>query len=143
MRIRVPPSRRRIDRVTINLASMIDVSFLLLFYFMVATMLEDRETRLSTGLQTQSGGSGSVGDFQTQNIEVRVVDSVPAYVIGTHVCRDRAQLTAALEPLPKTAGAFVKVSDDVNVGFAVAAVQIAHDVGFDQVTYVPATKNKP
>lgn len=138
MRIRVRPSRRRIDRVTINLASMIDVSFLLLFYFMVASMLDDRETRLSAGLQTQSGESGSVGDFQTQNIEVRVVDSVPTYLVGARVCRDRGELVAALEPLPKTAGAFVKVFDGVSVGFAVAAVQAAHDVGFEQVTYVAA-----
>ena len=57
MQISPPPSRRRSDRVTINLASMIDVSFLLLFYFMVATMMDDRETRLSTNLQTQQGGA--------------------------------------------------------------------------------------
>ncbi|MCI0363148.1 MAG: biopolymer transporter ExbD [Phycisphaerales bacterium] len=139
MRIRVPPARRRLDRITVNLAAMIDVSFLLLFYFMVATMLQDRETRLSAGLHTQSpGAAGSVGDFQTQNIEVRLIDSAPCYVIGAHVCKDRNQLAAALAPLPKSAGAFVKVFDDVSVGFAVAAVQVAHDAGFDQVTYVPA-----
>jgi len=135
-----PKSRRRAGGVIINLASMIDVSFLLLFYFMVATMIDDRETRLSTNLQTQSGGSGSVGDFQTQNIEVRVVDAAPAYVVGGNVCRGREQLMQVLQPLPKAAGAFVKVFDDVNVGFAVAAVQTAHDAGFDQVTYVPASK---
>ena len=118
---------------------MIDVSFLLLFYFMVATMLEDRETRLSTGLQTQSpGDAGSVGDFQTQNIEVRIVDSAPSYVLGAHVCRTRADLAAALQSLPKGAGVFVKVFDGVDVGFAVAAIQIARDAGFEQVTYVPS-----
>jgi biopolymer transport protein ExbD len=126
--------------VIINLASMIDISFLLLFYFMVATMMADRETRLSTNLQTQAGGSGSVGDFQTQNIEVRLVDAAPAYIVGAHVCRGREQLIEVLQPLPKSAGAFIKVFDDVNVGFAVAAVQSAHDAGFDKVTYVPASK---
>jgi len=139
MRIRVSQTHRRNDRVIINLASMIDVSFLLLFYFMVATMIEDRETRLSTGLQTQSrGAAGSVGDFQAQNIEVRVVNSAPAYCLGSRVCHDRSELVAALEPLPKTAGVFVKVFDGVSVGFAVAAVQICRDAGFEQVTYVPA-----
>lgn len=139
MRIRVPPARRRLDRVTINLASMIDVSFLLLFYFMVATMVQDRETRLSAGLQTQSpGGPGSVGDFQTQNVEVRMMDAGPAYVVGARICKDRRDLAAAIAPLPKAAGVFVKVFDGVPVGFAVAAVQVAHDGGFDQVTYVPA-----
>ena len=126
--------------MTVNLTSMIDVSFLLLFYFMVANMMDDRETRLSANLQTQSGETGSQGDFQTQNIEVRVLEGSPAYVVGAHVCRDREQLLAVLRPLPKAAGAFVKVSDDVNVGFAVAAVQLAHDSGFEKVTYVPAKK---
>src|SRR5688500_1855766 len=107
MRIHVPPARRRFDRITINLTSMIDVSFLLLFYFMVATMLQDRETRLSTGLQTQSpGAAGAVGDFQTQNIEVRMVEGASAYVLGTRALRDRAELAAALQPLPKGAGVF-------------------------------------
>lgn len=139
MRIRVSQAHRRNDRVVINLASMIDVSFLLLFYFMVATMIEDRETRLSTGLQAQSrSAAGSVGDFQSQNIEVRMVNSAPAYCLGSRICRDRAELIATLEPLPKSAGVFVKVFDGVSVGFAVAAVQVAHDAGFEQVTYVPA-----
>jgi biopolymer transport protein ExbD len=137
MRIRVKPARRRLERVTVNLASMIDVSFLLLFYFMVGTMIQDRENRLSAGLQTEAG-TGSVGDFQTQNIEVKVADGVPVYVVGTRTSRDRAELLSLLEPLPKTAGVFVKVYGDVPVGFAVSAVQIAHDAGFTQVTYVPA-----
>ena len=140
MRIRVRPSSRRIDRVTINLASMIDVSFLLLFYFMVASMLDDRETRLSAGIQTHAAESGSIGDFQTQNIEVRIVDAAPVYVVGARACRDRGELLAALQPLPKTAPVFVKVFDGVSVGFAVTAVQIAHDAGFQQVTYVAAKR---
>ena len=139
MRIRRAPSRRGLDRITINLASMIDVSFILLFYFLVAAMFEDPENRLSTGLQTQSANAATpTGDFQSQVIEVRMVENQPAYKIGQHVCRDRASLAAALAPLPKSQGAFVKVFDHVAVGFAVAAVQIAHDAGFEQVTYVPA-----
>ena len=124
--------------MVINLASMIDVSFLLLFYFMVGTMIHDRENRLSTGLQTQDGGPGSLGDFQSQNIEVKLEGTNPVYVIGTNLCRTREQLQAVLESLPKSAGVFVQVHDDVPVSFAVAAVQAARDQGFEQVTYVPA-----
>ena len=139
MRIRARPTRRRLDRITINLASMIDVSFLLLFYFMVGTMIQNRENRLSTGLQTQSrGAEASVGDFQTQNIEVRRIDSAPCYLVGAHVCKDRGELAQVLGPLPKGAGVFIKVFGDVPVGFAVTAVQVAHDAGFEQVTYVPS-----
>ncbi len=52
--------------------------------------------------------------------------------------RDKASLTEALEPLPKTPGLFIKVYDAVPVGAAAAAIQAARDTGFDQVTYVPA-----
>lgn len=118
---------------------MIDVSFILLFYFLVATLLEERENRLSTGLQTQSTNvANEAGDLQTQIIEVRKMDGDPVYRIGQHVCRDRLALSLVLEPLPKTKGVFVKVFDQVDVGFAVAAVQTAHDAGFQQVTYVPS-----
>ena len=47
-------------------------------------------------------------------------------------------LAKALANLPKTAGVFIRVSNQVPVGFAVAAIQAARDAGFDQVTYVPA-----
>src|SRR4051812_24054473 len=121
MRIGVRNNRRRLDRITINLASMIDVSFLLLFYFMVGTILDDREKRLSTALQTQSPGAHAPGDLQSQNIEVRLVDSKPAYRLGSRTFRDKTELGDALTSLPKTAGVFIRVFDDVPVGFAVAA----------------------
>jgi biopolymer transport protein ExbD len=138
MHLRKAPSRRRTERITVNLASMIDVSFILLFYFLTATMLREEENRLSAGLQTISANAAAAGDFQSQIIEVRVVDGAAAYQLGTRVLRTRAELTEALDGLPRQAGVFVKVFESVPVGFAVAAVQTAHDAGFEQVTYVPA-----
>lgn len=138
MHLRKTSKQRRASAITINLASMIDVSFILLFYFLVASMLADEESRLSTGLQTQSANASAAGDFQTQVIEVRQVDGAPVYKLGERVLRDRPSLAAALESLPKSTGVFVRVYDNVAVGFAVAAVQVAHDAGFQQVTYVPA-----
>jgi biopolymer transport protein ExbD len=138
MRIRVKSSRRRLERITINLASMIDVTFLLLFFFMVATALEDRETRLSAAVQTRrEGGPTAAADFQTQQVEVKVIDGAPAYQLGGRVCRTRAELSAALAALPTDAGMFVRVTGGVPVGFAVAAMQAVNDAGFTQVTYVP------
>lgn len=139
MRIAVKSSRRRYDRITVNLASMIDVSFLLLFYFMAATMMEDRESRLSTGLKTESPNAAkTASDFQPQIIEVRPGESAPSYVLGSRTFGTRDQLASALQPLPKDVGVLVRVFDGVDVGFAVAAVQVARDAGFEQVTYVPA-----
>lgn len=139
MRLTKRSSRRGPDRVTINLASMIDVSFLLLFYFMVATMLHDRESKLSTTLQTQNpSATGQAADFQTQNVEVRRLGARSVYRLGSREFADKGELVSALSSLPHSAGVFVKVYEGVDVGFAVAAVQAARDAGFDQVTYVPA-----
>ena len=139
MRIRVKPSRRRFERITLNLASMIDVTFLLLIYFMVTTIIAQPEDRLSPTLQTTSDdGSGTAQDWQPQIIEAIVLGERPVYRLGNRVFEDRAALLQALGPLPKGPGLFVHVTDRVPVGFAVAAVQIARDAGFEQVTYVPS-----
>lgn len=139
MRIGVHPSRRRDGVIALNLASMIDVTFLLLIYFMVAMVLALNEDHLSPTLQTRrDAASGAASDFQPQVLEVLVLDGAPAYRLGDLVLRDRGALQDALAPLPKSVGVFVQVFDGVSVGFAVAAIQVARDAGFEQVTYVPA-----
>jgi len=117
---------------------MIDVTFLLLIYFMITTVLREQEDHLSPTLQTQSeSASGEASDFQPQVIDVLVLDGAPSYRLGTRVMRRRDELAAALAPLPRSVGVFIKVSAGVPVGFAVAALQVSHDAGFEQVTYVP------
>ncbi|MCZ6834687.1 MAG: biopolymer transporter ExbD [Planctomycetota bacterium] len=139
MRIRVKPSRRRPDRITLNLASMIDVTFLLLIYFLVTTVLAKQEDRLSPTLQTESeSASGELSDFQPQIVKVMNIDGAPGYQLGPNVFRTKEDLARTLGGLPKTAGVFIHVHNDLPVGFAVAAIQAARDAGFDQVTYVPA-----
>lgn len=139
MRIVIKSSRRRPDRIVLSLASMIDVTFLLLFFFVVTTAAVQQEDRLSPSLQAKSESSaGSRSEFQPQVLDVASIDGSPGYRIGSRVLRLRSELHEALTSLPKGAGLFVRVSNDVPVGFAVAAVQIGRDAGFDQVTYVPA-----
>lgn len=139
MRIRMRSSRRRSQWIELNLASMIDVTFLLLLYFMITMVFTLREDRLSPTLQTESDeGTGAVSDFQPQIVEVVLLQGDPAYKLGERIFRERAELEEALRPLPKEPGVFVHVFDSVPVGFAVSAIQIARDAGFEQVTYVPA-----
>lgn len=138
MRIQRKPSRRRPRSITLNLASMIDVTFLLLMYFMVTMVLAQPEDRLSPSLQTRAdSAAGPAADFQPQIVEVLLVDRTPAYRLGTEIFRSKRELLAALHHLHTPAGLFVKVSDGVPVGFAAAAIQAARDAGFEQVTYVP------
>ncbi len=130
------PRARRLDRITLNLASMIDVTFLILIYFLVTTVLIQPEDRLSPALQTRQAGA-AVSDFQPQVVEVFDHEGQPAYRIGERIMRERAELIATLAALPKGEGIFINVSDAVPVGFAVAAMQEARNAGFEQVTYVP------
>ncbi len=139
MRIRARPSKRPLERITLNLASMIDVTFLLLVYFLLTMAISAKEDHLTSTLQTQrDSSSGETSDFQDQIVDVLVLNGAPVYRLGTRVFDNRFELSAALEPLPKTVGVFINVYDGVPVGFAAAAIQIARDAGFKQVTYVPA-----
>lgn len=125
-------------RITLNLASMIDVTFLLLIYFMVTTVLAPPEDRLSPTIQTrQDQTSSTAPDFQPQVVRVERRDGRPVYVLGSRVLADRAELAQALRGLPRDEGVFIQVFDRLPVEFAVAAVQTARDAGFERVTYVP------
>jgi biopolymer transport protein ExbD len=123
----------------INLTSMIDCIFLLLAYFMVTTTLAVPEARLASNLRMVEGGRGGASaDMQSQVVEAVVIDGRPAYRVGSRVLPSRDELAGVLRGLDRSAGLFVEVSNDVSVAFAVAAMQVARDLGFQPVTYVPA-----
>lgn len=131
-------NRRRVDRVAISLSSMIDVTFLLLLYFMITTIIIEPEDRLRPQLQTSSESAAGSQLLDPQIIEVLNIEGTPVYRIGARAMASREELGDLLDQLPKSEGLFVKVYDRVPVGFAVAALQEANDAGFSQVTYVPS-----
>ena len=143
MRIRCKASRRRAEGITLNLASMIDVTFLLLIYFMVTTVLAQREDRLTPSLLTRSqSAAGPAADFEPQIVDVIMMEGNPAFRLGREVLPDRRALVAALRGLHRPAGLFIRVADDAPAGAVAAAIQVARDEGFEQVTYVPNTPTK-
>ena len=138
MRFQARKSRTRVDRLALNLASMIDVTFLLLVYFIVSTVMARPEDQLTSSIQTRdSETSGAEVDYQPQVIEVVQLKGRSTYIIGDRMLHDLPSLTRVLEDLPKEIGVFVRVSPGIPVEFALAAVQSARDAGFQQVTYVP------
>ena len=138
MRFQARKSRARVDRLALNLASMIDVTFLLLVYFIVSTVMARPEDQLTSSIQTRdSETSGAEVDYQPQIIEVVQLEGRSTYIIGDRMLHDLPSLTRVLQDLPKEIGVFVRVSPGIPVEFALAAVQSARDAGFQQVTYVP------
>jgi len=117
---------------------MIDVTFLLLVYFIVSTVMARPEDQLTSSIQTRdSETSGAEIDYQPQVVEVVQLEGRSTYIIGDRMLHDLPSLTRVLENLPKEIGVFVRVSPGIPVEFALSAVQAARDAGFQQVTYVP------
>ena len=110
----------------ISLASMIDVTFLLLAYFVITSGSGVNESKLSPNLRVQQG-SEVQDDLEPQVLEVLRVDGVPVFRLGSVDLATRAELVAALDPLPREKGLFVRVHAGVEVAAAAAAIQCARD----------------
>ena len=126
----------------LNLASMIDATFLLLAFFIFTQGAGSNESKLSPNLRVQQG-TDAKDDLEPQVLEVLRVGEAVVFRLGSQDCAGRAQLVEAIRTLVAGAGVveqglFVRVHPGVDVGSAAAAIQVARDAGFKEVTYVPA-----
>lgn len=128
-------SRREVE---LNFASMIDVVFLLLVFFIATSTIARPESRLSPALQTKEDNqTNTQADFTPQVIKLEVIDGTPVYILGGRILYKRTELVDLLKALPKELGIFVEVADNIPFGFTASAIQCTRDAGFDKVTYVP------
>ena len=116
---------------------MIDVTFLLLIYFILTTVFSAPEDQLTPALRVERGSTSEETDLEPQIVSVTSIGSQQVYQIGDQIIPDRSQLAMILVRLPNDPGIIIRVDDAVTVGFAIAAVQEARDAGFERVTYVP------
>jgi len=121
----------------LNLASMIDATFLLLAYFIFTTGAGSNESKLTPNLRVQQG-TDAKDDLEPQVVEVLRVNGAVVFRLGSADYPDRASLAKALKALAADRGLFVRVYPGVDVGSAAAAIQVGRDAGFEAVTYVPA-----
>ncbi len=120
------------------MSSMIDVTFLLLAYFLLTTIVTQREDRLSPNLSIDRSSAGSSEqDLEPQIVEVSLRDGVVIWSVGGRNFTERDALLGALRDLPKGPGLFVRVLDGPTVAAAATAIQCGRDAGFKEVTYVP------
>jgi len=131
-----PPKATMSRRLQLNLASMIDIVFLLLIFFIVTTSLALPEAKLSPALQKNERETTSV-DYSPQVVRVSTVNGRSLYRLGSRVIEDRRELTAVLRELQLDLGIFVQVDDNASVEAAATAIQCCRDAGFEKVTYVP------
>ena len=83
----------KMDSPALDISSLIDVSFLLLIYFLVTSTLEPRESDLSMELPTESGTSSNL---QIDPLKVRLTQS-GEITIADQVMADDASMEAELD----------------------------------------------
>lgn len=128
------------NRAALSMSSMIDVTFLLLIYFIVSTVLSKPEDQLNPALLVSQGSAVEESLLEPQILLVQQENLRSVYKLGSQVFTSREQLAQVLLNLPKEPGIIVKTDNSVSVGFAMAAIQESRDAGFDKVTYVPANR---
>ena len=128
------------NRAALSMSSMIDVTFLLLIYFIVSTVLSKPEDQLNPALLVDQGSTVVESLLEPQILLVQQENLRSVYKLGSQVFTTREQLAEVLINLPKEPGIIIKTDNSVLVGFAVAAIQESRNAGFEKVTYVPASR---
>ena len=119
-------------RATLSLASMIDVVFLLLIFFMVATIIRPQEATLTTHL---TGRSSQTASLEPQVVRIVMVGDQPEWRIGAHQIQDPEDLQIVMANLAGDAGLTVSPDGNVPVGAGVAVVDAARAAGIESVRW--------
>jgi biopolymer transport protein ExbD len=117
-------NRKGMNRAALSMSSMIDVTFLLLIYFIVSTVLSKPEDQLTPALKVDQGAVVEESLLEPQIILVQQYNEQPVYKIGSQIFTKREQLAEVLLKLPKDPGVIIKAGDNVAVGFAIAAIML-------------------
>lgn len=132
MRFAAP--RRRAPMLALNLATMLDATFLLLAYFIVTAAVERPEERLEALVAGPTAADAA--DLEPVVIEVRG-EAGAAFVVGERPVRDRVELRRVLERLDARTPIRVEVAEGPLVALVATALQTAQDAGFSGVSYDP------
>lgn len=136
MRFRAPS--RRGPMLALNLATMLDATFLLLGYFLVTAATDRLERRLDASLAGE-GAAVAPADLEPVVIEVGGEPGRPWYRVGERAVAERASLLALLRQLDPRSQVRVRASSGPSVEAVTTAIQIARDAGFTEVAYDPGS----
>lgn len=145
--MRMASSRRSglldLAEMRLPLIALIDVILFLLMYFLLAGSLESEERELASALGSGTSVSGDSGGFTTQVVEVTMQGEATMFRMGSHPPMGRAAMQDLIAGLPKEPGVVIRVSDDVPVAQAAAALQMCRDAGFAKIAYQPRARAHP
>lgn len=121
--------------ISLSMTSMIDATFLLLSYFIFTTSVGEHEAHLIARAAAVHFGEHASA-LSPQNVDVQRDATGMVYLIGARELRSKGELTQVLRKLPTEAGVAIRVHPGPDVDAVAAALQAAHDAGFQKVSYV-------
>jgi biopolymer transport protein ExbD len=133
-------SGRHSSRIEVQMASMIDVVFLLLIFFMVTMSFRKTERELDPAVKVQrASASQAASDLAPPIVEiVRGSSGTFVYKLGGRELTSPAELTDVLRQFDnKFDGAIVRAANEAPFDMAANAIQACKDARFLLVTYQP------
>ena len=122
----------------LNMASMVDVVFLLLIFFMCTSSISQLENSLSSQVSQLGPGAGAESaDFPPHIIEVQQVPEGAMWMLGETPCVTFDRLIEELRRLRSGADAPVLIKGQRNVPFKymVEALDACHQAGCRRVAF--------
>ncbi|MBL9120219.1 MAG: biopolymer transporter ExbD [Phycisphaerae bacterium] len=131
--------RTRLDptQLRLPLIALIDVVLFLLFYFIIAGNIDNEENELAATLALVGTAPSEESQAKAHMLAVTADVIGPAYRIAGAEVRARDELLGILRGLPKEVGVVIRSSPTIPFEMVAGAMQIAHDAGFERITYLP------
>lgn len=138
-------SGRHQSKIELQMASMIDVVFLLLIFFIVTSSFNKTERELDPAIKVQkTAPAQAASDLAPAIVDVtRGAAGSYVYKVGGREMTSAAELTDVLRQFDnKLDGAFIRVEDDAPFQMAADAIQASKNARFSLVFYVPLERRR-
>lgn len=138
-------SGRHQSKIELQMASMIDVVFLLLIFFIVTSSFNKTERELNPAIKVQkTAPAQAASDLAPAIVDVtRGAAGSYVYKVGGREMTSAAELTDVLRQFDnKLDGAFIRVEDDAPFQMAADAIQASKNARFSLVFYVPLERRR-
>ncbi len=125
--------------IELSTTSMIDVVFLLLIFFIATTtfLAPERQLHPAIVVERQTPGSSDIR-IEPLAIDLVMSDGTPQYRVGATMTSNLDGIRPILQQYPdKTAGAWIRLSDEVPFSMAASAINASKQAGFQSVSLVP------
>lgn len=136
--MRLTNRRKQRTNLELSMTSMIDVVFLLLIFFIVATTFVRPERQILSAIKVNEKGDTAVTHLEPAIVEITRSGEQSIFQIGAIRTNDLTEIKKVLEQFEnKSDGAFVRAAGNVPFESAAQAIGACKASGFAAVSYLP------